>query len=87
MILPQKEYQPKICDRCYSPTFELYPHKRVDDETGEETIVNYCGRCDWEMMNNWASEDEDLGEMSLRREEEDYNDDPVNNPPPTKNII
>lgn len=82
MSSQEKDIEPKVCDRCYTPGYPLYPHTRRDDETGEETTVYYCRRCDWEMMNNWASEDEDLGEMTLRREEEDYEDDPINNPPP-----
>jgi RNase P subunit RPR2 len=77
------EKKPKVCDRCYSPAYELFEHVREDEDTGEKYAVHYCRRCDWEMMNSWASEDEDLGEMMLRREEEDYEDDPVNNPPPS----
>ncbi len=76
------EPEPKTCDRCYSKAYTLYEHERVDEETGEKIPWNLCRRCDWEMMNSWAAEDEDLGEMALRREEEDYEDDPVNNPPP-----
>jgi RNase P subunit RPR2 len=76
------ETKPQLCERCYTPSYTLYEDWRTDDETGEKVKWMLCRRCDWEMMNSWASEDEDLGEMMLRREEENYSDDPVNNPPP-----
>lgn len=41
-----------------------------------------CWRCDWELMNGY-DKDELPEDISMRREEEDYEDDPVNNSPPS----
>ena len=55
-------------------------HTPIPEEEREEIWV--CRRCDWELMNGYSM-DEDAGEISMRREEDDYEEDPINNDPPS----
>jgi len=65
-----------VCERC-GKVARLYKNHK---ENGEEWWL--CWDCDWEMMNNWASEDEESWEIHQRRAEEDYEYDPLYYPCP-----
>lgn len=67
------------CTRCHINE-GLYLHKfKEDAEHKREYLL--CWDCDFDVMNgkDW---DEDAYDISIEREEEEYEYDPINNPPP-----
>lgn len=60
-----------------------YIYEQSGDPIPEERAVPFwvCWRCDYELMNG-GSRDEEPYEIEERREQEDYEDDPINNDPP-----
>ena len=58
----------------------LFNHEFTDC-FGEKTSMKLCWDCDWDVMNG-GDPFEDETEICFRREEEDYEYDPINNDPP-----
>ena len=60
----------------------LYYHN-YENEMGEKKRKGLCWDCDFDIINGRGDFDDDAGEVAMRHEEEEYEDDPVNNPRPT----
>jgi len=56
------------CKRCLRENVEIVSH-------------GLCWDCDWDLANG-GDEDEDAGEIYIRRWEEEYEYDPINTPLP-----
>jgi hypothetical protein len=68
------------CTRCLVQE-GIYEHKWKDEE-GYEKKYLLCRDCDFDVMNggDW---DEDPSDIAIDREEQEYFDDPINNPMPS----
>lgn len=76
------EEEIKTCDRCYCKAYELYEHSYISEYDGEKKVMMLCWDCDWEIINGRGDYEDDAGEIAIDREEQDYYDDPINNPKP-----
>lgn len=72
-----------ICERCETDSDRLFPMTVTDEDSGEDKIMQVCWDCSWDIINNWAPIHEEPWEIQERREEEDYEADPVYYSPPT----
>lgn len=75
------------CDRCYSWTDKIIPHRWQEKEDprydyGEWVEMNTCWSCDHDIING-GDPYIDLYDLMEEREEQEYYEDPVNNPPPS----
>lgn len=83
------------CERCGNGTNRLYKHYKARDgmsylyeDTGdpipgnEQEEIWLCLDCDFEVTNGRGSIDYEAYEVQMDREQEAYEADPVNNPPP-----
>ena len=59
-----------------------WPHKYVDEETGETRTKNLCWDCDFDIINGRGGYDDDPAEIAEERWEEEYEMDPINVDPP-----
>lgn len=58
-----------------------HEYEDMNGHTGKEQWW-LCWSCDFDIINGRGEMDDDPCEIALRRMEEDYEYDPVNNPPP-----
>jgi hypothetical protein len=70
------------CERCERNVDQLFPTAVVDEDSNEEKVMQLCWDCNWDIINSWAPINEEPWEIEERREEEDYEYDPVYYPPP-----
>jgi hypothetical protein len=76
---PSDATEPKACERCFHG--EALFNWRVDTDEGE-VIKMVCEDCDWDLTNG-GNENEEPGEIIIRRAEEDYEYDPLYYPKPS----
>jgi hypothetical protein len=69
------------CERCERNVDRLFK-TNVNEEYEEPRTMMLCWDCNWDVINNWAPVDEEPYEIEERREEEDYEYDPIYYPPP-----
>ena len=67
------------CERCGIGEATI-PWK-FDDDFGEEHEIRVCHDCDWDLMNGGDAQDGEY-EIWEDRIEQEYAEDPINNPPP-----
>lgn len=86
-----QEFPSKICERCGAKASQLYLvyHVHCHDEKPHEPDPEYCGNpirvcwnCDYEITNGRGNPDDDIWDVRQARKEQEYLDDPINNPPP-----
>ncbi len=76
----KKMAEPKECGRCGSKAYQLYEHN-FEDDCGEKRKIMVCWDCDFDVINGGEMM-VDEGELLMEREEQEYLDDPINNPEP-----
>lgn len=86
-----QEFLGKVCDRCGAESDRLYPvyHVKRHDDKPHEWNEEYCGTpikvcwdCDFEITNGRGEPNDEIYDVLEARREQEYLDDPINNPPP-----
>ena len=76
-----EEQRPKLCERCYREP-PSYKDTYISEDTGEKHTKWLCHSCDFDCMNGGDIMD-DAYDVSMRHEEEEWEEDPINNPMPS----
>ena len=73
----------KCCERCGNIDLKGLIVHEFEDNFGEKRKIKLCWDCDWEITNGRGDYLDDVGEIQDEREEQEYFDDPINNPKPS----
>lgn len=79
--MPTQDKKPKLCERCYREP-PSYKETYISEYTGKKHTKWLCGSCDFDCMNGGDIMD-DAYDVSMQHEEEEWEEDPINNPMPS----
>ncbi len=71
------------CSRCLQESSKLYSFSFTDEEDEIPITKMICWSCDFDLANGQGEIHDDAGDIHLRREEEEYEYDPINNDRPS----